>query len=75
MKNDIEKMRVDTLRKIMDKLIGSGGKTVFHGARAYRIHADDHAKWLMWLPLSVYRDDSDLFEATPIGWYAVLRLA
>ena len=75
MKNDIDKMRVDTLRIIIDKLQKSGGATVFYGARAYRFHADDRHKWLMWLPLSVYRDDPDLFEATPIGWYTVLRLA
>lgn len=68
-------MNLDTLQRVLNKLFASGGNTIIHGSRAYMLYKAGHAAWISWIPADKYRANQEQYDGTPVGWYALLRIA
>lgn len=68
-------MNLETLQHVLDKLFQSGGHTIIHGQRAYMIHRTEHSAWINWLPVGEYKRNQKGYDVSPVGWYALLRIA
>lgn len=68
-------MNMETLQRVFDKLIRSGGHTVIHGERAYQIYHKDIHAWLFWLPVEEYKKSKSEYDGSSVGWYTLLRIA
>jgi hypothetical protein len=64
-------MNMKTLQRIFDKLFRSGGHTIVHGKKAYQMFDNTH---VCWLPVDVYKANAKEYDASPVGWYAFLRV-
>ena len=52
------------------------GVTVTHGKNVYRINKlDNGVKWVCYMPCEKYRSNSDKYDNTSEGWFALLRIA
>lgn len=71
------KMDIKTLQTILYELFASDGQTIIHGKKAYSIHKDNtnHVAWVQWLPVEEYWTKSEEYNNSPVGWYALLRIA
>ena len=68
-------MNLNTLQKVLNKLFASGGNTVIHGTRAYMLYRNEHVTWVSWLPVDKYLENQAGYDASPVGWYSLLRIA
>jgi hypothetical protein len=68
-------MNIKTLQNVLDKLFRSGGKAICHGKYAYRMDKNEYATWVSWMPCDEYKKDFERFNNSPVGWYALIRIA
>lgn len=52
------------------------GKTIKYGKNVYRVDKlDNGVAWICYLPYENYRDKITEYDNSPVGWYALLRIA
>lgn len=52
------------------------GSTVTYGKNVYRIDKlDNGVSWICYLPYETYRSNQSVYDNSPVGWYALLRIA
>ncbi len=52
------------------------GATVTYGKNVYRIDKlDNGVSWICYLPYETYRGNQSKYDNSPVGWYALLRIA
>ena len=70
-------MSLNTFKNIMSTLICSEGRTIKNGKTVYSIFQTDKSecRWVQWLPCEEYLKNYEEYDVSPVGWYALIRLA